>query len=395
MALRHDLRADDDVGLARLDRTDDLAHFREARDQVRRKDGAARIGEQLGDFFGDALHARAAGDERAFLAALGARLGDGQREAAVVAVQAMAEAVLDKPGRALWAFEAMAAAAAQRERRVAATVQEQQRLAAAAERLGNRGKEDRRDPAALLRRVLLEVDARDFRQLRAGEAAGQMHMAVAAGARIDVAFDRRRGRGQNNRELAKVGAHDGHITRLIVHAIVLLEAGVVLFVDDDEAEIGVRQVKRGAGADDDACLAGCNTAPGAAALGRREGRVPFDGSAAEAAMEAVEELARQRDLGQHDEGLVALLQRAGDGFEINFRLTRAGHAVEQRSGEVAAVYRRLQRLYGDGLIIGECGDRGGGIGSRVDLLWDRHVYEVAGCDQAIDYARRAGSFLGE
>ena len=62
---------------------------------------------------------------RAALGALGRRR---QREAAVVAVEAVAVAVLHQPGRALRAVEAVAAGAAQREGRIAAAVEEQQRL---------------------------------------------------------------------------------------------------------------------------------------------------------------------------------------------------------------------------------------------------------------------------
>ena len=86
------------------------------------------VGKALGHLLGDALDARAAGDQRVRLAALGALLGDRQREAAVVAVEPVAVAVLDQPGGALRAVDAVAAGAAERQRRIAAAVEEQQRL---------------------------------------------------------------------------------------------------------------------------------------------------------------------------------------------------------------------------------------------------------------------------
>ncbi len=97
---------------------------------------------------------------------------------------------------------------------------------------------------------------------------GKMMMAVASRARVDVAFDRRRRRREDHRKLAETAAHDAHIAPLIVHAIVLLEARVVLFVDDDEAEIAIRQEQRRARADDDARFPRRGRAPHAAALGR-------------------------------------------------------------------------------------------------------------------------------
>ena len=314
-------------------------------DGTRSEESSARRAsrEALGHLLGDALDAGAAGDERIDLAALRAFLRQRQREAAVVAVEPVAVAVLHQPGRALRAVEAMAAGAAQRERRVAAAVEEQQRLLLLVQRLGDGGDQRRGQPLALLRRVLAHVDGDDIGQFGARVAAGQRDAAVAPGARVDVALDRRRGRGQHDRELADVGAHHGHVARLVVHAVVLLEAAVVLLVDDDEAELLVGQEQGRAGADDDARLPGGGRAPGPRALGRRERGVPFDRRAAEARREAVHELAGERDLGQHDERLAALLQRAGDRLEIDLGLARAGDAVEQRDGEARPRRRRAWR----------------------------------------------------
>ena len=49
----------------------------------------------------------------------------------------------------------------------------------------------------------------------------------------------------------------------------------------------------------------------------------------EALGEAVEELAREGDLGHQDEGLAIVPHRLGDGLEIDLRLARARHALEQ------------------------------------------------------------------
>ena len=80
-------------------------------------------------------------------------------------------------------------------------------------------------------------------------------MAVAAGAGVDVALDRRRGRGEHDGELAEAAAHHRHVAALVVHAVLLLEAAVVLLVDDDEAEVLEGQEQRRAGADHDARFA--------------------------------------------------------------------------------------------------------------------------------------------
>ncbi len=237
------------------------------------------------------------------------------------------------------------------ERRVAAPVEKQQRLLALRERFAERVDEHRRQPAALLRRVLAQVDGRDLGHLDAGEAARKHDVAVAAGARVDVALDRRRRGSEDHREFAEAAAHHAHVARLIVDAVVLLEALIVLLVDDDETEILEGQEQRRARADDDAGLAGRCRAPGAAALGVGKGRVPFDRCASETRLEAVHELAGERDLGQHDQRLAPAAQRLGHGLVVDLGLARARHAVEQRDGEIRAVDGRDERVDGARLIV--------------------------------------------
>src|SRR3546814_2530934 len=76
--------------------------------------------------------------------------------------------------------------------------------------------------------------------------------------------------------------HHRDVARMIMDAILLLEARLMRFVDDDHAEMGVGQEQRRARADDDLRLARRDAVPGASPLGRTEARVPCDGLAAEA-----------------------------------------------------------------------------------------------------------------
>ena len=103
----------------------------------RRQQRRARLGKALRHFLGDALDARPAGHQRTVATAFRALLGHRQREAAMVAVEPLAEAMLDQPRRALRAFDAVAAGAAQRQRRIAAAVQKQQRLLRLGQRLAS------------------------------------------------------------------------------------------------------------------------------------------------------------------------------------------------------------------------------------------------------------------
>src|SRR4029077_10722044 len=97
------------------------------------------------------------------LAGMGRRLA----VAAVMADQRAAEAVLDQPGRALRAFDAVPAGAAERERRIAAAIEEQQRLLAGGERLLHRLDDGRRQPAAAVGRLAPEIDGRQLGQFLA------------------------------------------------------------------------------------------------------------------------------------------------------------------------------------------------------------------------------------
>ena len=133
IALGDQLRADHDVDRARLHRADELGGAQRRPDGVGRDDRRPRFGEQLGDLVGDPLDARTAGDQAVLLAAFGAGLGRRHDMPAMVAGEAVHQPVLDHPGGAVGALEAVAAVAAQGQRREAAAVEEQQRLLAALE----------------------------------------------------------------------------------------------------------------------------------------------------------------------------------------------------------------------------------------------------------------------
>ncbi len=129
IALRDQLRADDDVDRVRFHLGDELRGARGRPDRVGCDDGRPRFGEQRGDFVGDALDAGPAGDQAVFLAAFRAGLGRRHHMAAMVAGEAVHQPVLDHPGGAIRALEAMPAMAAQGQRREAAAVEEQQATA--------------------------------------------------------------------------------------------------------------------------------------------------------------------------------------------------------------------------------------------------------------------------
>ena len=98
--------------------------------EVARQHHGARLRKQRGDLFLQPLDAGADRGQRFLGLALRTDMRPRDREAAVMTDQPLAKAVIDQPGVADVAGEAVAAGAAQRQRRIAAAIEEQQRLLA-------------------------------------------------------------------------------------------------------------------------------------------------------------------------------------------------------------------------------------------------------------------------
>ncbi len=88
---------------------------------------------------------------------------------AMMACEPAHQPMLDHPGGAIRALEAMSAMAAERQRGKAATVEEEQRLLATLEVRLQLGDEARSQPAATRRRILGQVDRANFRHGRTGK----------------------------------------------------------------------------------------------------------------------------------------------------------------------------------------------------------------------------------
>ena len=170
--------------------------------------------------------------------------------AAMMADQRAAKTMLDEPGVALGAAEAMAAMAAQRQRRIAAPIEKQQRLFAARDRLADRQRKPRRDPSAARRAFLAHVDRFERRHGPRARARIESQITVAPAHGVDARFDRGRRRGENDRGLLHPRAHDRHVARVIADAVVLLVGAFMLLIDDDQPQIAKGQEQRRARADD-------------------------------------------------------------------------------------------------------------------------------------------------
>ena len=261
--------------------------------------------------------------------ALGARVRDGLRVAAVVAVQP--RVAVERQGDVAEPAAPRDTAGAAVDRRCqAAAVQEQDRLAALL-----------RDPAELLEqrrreriaRLVAEIDDPDARHRRP-EPFPQLEPLEplpALGPRRGAAVD-----GDRALERSPLRS-DG--ARVVAWIGLLLVGRVVLLVDADQPEIRHRRENCGACADDDGRLPRHDALALVPALRVGEARVQDRDPVAETGLEAAERLRGQGDLrDEHDRSLAAL-ERGCAGLQVDLGLAAAGRAREQQV-RAAAVDRR-------------------------------------------------------
>ena len=124
---------------------------------------------------------------------------------------------------------------------------------------------------------------------------------------------RRRGRPQHERA-AIAARHLGcHLARMVARTGPLLVAGLVLLVNDDEAQIAERAKERRTCADDHAGRTAGNHIPLVQTLPSRKTRVENRDRLAKAGAEAADGLGCQRNLGYQHAGRAASREHALDG----------------------------------------------------------------------------------
>ena len=158
---------------------------------------------------------------------------------------------------------------------------------------------------------------------------GQGETLVLPVERLLMAFDRR-GRGaEHDRDLPELTAHDREIASMIAQPLVLLVRGVVLLVDDDEAEIDEWREDRRAGSDDDPRFAACDPPPFVPALAGREPAVHDRDGVAETLLRSRQQLRGEGDLRHEHQHRPAGGARARRELQVDLGLAAARHAVQQ------------------------------------------------------------------
>jgi len=119
---------------------------------------------------------------------------------------------------------------------------------------------------------------------------------------------------------------------LVPHAVFLLVRGVVLLVDDQQAQGRERGEDRGARPHAEERLPGADPAPLRRPLGRGQAAVEHRHAAAEAGAHPPEELGGKGDLRDEEDRLPSRGPRLLDRTQVDLRLPGAGDAVQEECG---------------------------------------------------------------
>ena len=141
---------------------------------------------------------------------------------------------------------------------------------------------------------------------------GEAKLDRPSGASEQLALERGRGAPENAHAPGAARAPDRHVARVVAHPLFLLEARVVLLVDDDEPQRPYGREEGAAGADRDVDVARTKPAPHREPFAGRQPRVQHRDVVAEARAEAGDELRRERDLGDEQDRPQAPFARCGD-----------------------------------------------------------------------------------
>ena len=236
---------------------------------------------------------------------------------------------------AVLALEFFSAGAAHDGKGVAAPVEQNQRLLAALER--RLGLLDERSRKELVLARLLEfaahVDELDLGQRTVHHAVAQLDARVLAALRILPAFKRGRGRAHDHDCAGQLGAHDGHVARVVARRLFLLVALVVLLVDENQSQIWRGRKDCRARANDDGRIAAANATPLLAALFRRERGVQQGYFLPESLIEQTGHLRGEADFGNEQDRGEAAVECLLHGGKIDGGFSGAGDAVEQERME--------------------------------------------------------------
>ena len=273
--------------------------------------------------------------QQILIAAFGAGPGHRLGVTAVMAAQRSLGAMDDQPRGAARALRLPTAPRTEERGRESAPVDEQQRLLAPADALGDGGAQPWAHALVSVRAPVGNEAHRRHGRSRTG-AAWEQEASVAPASRGRVALQGRRRTAQDDRHVAQSRTIDRNVSRVVAHAVLLLERPVVLLVDDDQAEPRQRREDRQSCAHDELRIASGSGEPMVEPLGRRQRAVQNrDARSRQRHSNALLKLRRQIDLGYEQQRLPARADDACCSREVDLGLPAPGHALQQRGCELA------------------------------------------------------------
>ena len=153
------------------------------------------------------------------------------------------------------------------------------------------------------------------------------------------------------------GALCRHGPGVVPRIALVLVRGLVLLVDDDQADVGNRREHRRARPDAHPRLAANEPLPFRRALRAGDPRVHDGDDVAEPRLEPLERLRRQRDLRHEHDCAASCGERVGDRVQVHLGLAGAGHAVQQQTRAGAVVQGAQDGVDRDDLLRREWGRR--------------------------------------
>src|SRR4051812_616698 len=261
----------------------------------------------------------------------------------VVADQPLGIAVMRESYAAMRTGRDRSAIDALDERGVAATIEEKDALLTARHRLDNcivQGLayygaviDTALRHGGVINGCLAQINDVYARQFAAANAIGQRQQRVFAGHRVRPGLERRRGAAKDRDGTLCFGPNYRHLSRVIPRCFTLLVAGLVLFVDDDGAEILEWSEDSRSGSDDDPLVASFEREPGVVAFTLTQRRVKDSDPVAKGGAEAIDGLRGECYLGdQNDGGLASLVDDPPQQLDVDEGLTAAGYSVQQENG---------------------------------------------------------------
>ena len=363
VALGEHLGADEDVEFACAEGVEDLPELFSTR-AVAVEAADAEAGEGLGKGIFGPLGAGAAPFEP-LGAAGGALGGDAGAGVAVVAAEEALLAVEGHGDIAVGAGDRLAAGLAEERGSVAPPVEEEDDLLAggdgAVDGLVEPGAEDEAGGVLGLDEVAAHVDGVDGGQRAPCDPFGQCEVVELAAAGEGEGLEGGRCRAEHDGD-AELGAEDeSEVAGVVADAVFLLEAAVVLFVDDEQSEVLEGGEEGAAGAYDDPCLSASDAAPLVEALAGCEAGMEDRDGGGERGREGGDELGGEADFGEQDEGCATACEDLAGGPHVDLGFAAAGDAVEEDAARCGVVERGDDA--GDrGRLVG--GERGVGASSR-------------------------------